>query len=329
MLATIVVISHFSKLAVGTAAVELFFVLSGFWIYRMYDGKYSRATHPVGVFVASRLLRILPIFLLCNGLAILLHLSLHDGIARLHSRTDVIPNVLILGYASLPERPMVPAWSLDIELQFYLIFPLIFSFYRRLGRSSWIWTLSILALGAGYMALFLRDDSHNVLAFLGFFLIGSVCAKETWRPTGQLVWASASLFIICLLAVTVIPSLRGFSMVTVDSAKFTWNAALNCGFALLLTPLALSSVFIRSNKRDRLLGELSYVVYCSHWLAVTVAAHYLSSMGKIAKAPFLLALLVMTYSVSLLLLLYVDRPITDRRERWIGRHLRGQFHVSR
>ena len=66
ILANVVIISHFSMFGIGTAAVELFFVLSGYWVYRLFDTRYMRAHSPASVFISSRFLRIAPMFLLFN-----------------------------------------------------------------------------------------------------------------------------------------------------------------------------------------------------------------------------------------------------------------------
>jgi peptidoglycan/LPS O-acetylase OafA/YrhL len=44
LLASLVVVAPFSKLSLGSVAVELFFVLSGFWIHKMFRAKYVYAS---------------------------------------------------------------------------------------------------------------------------------------------------------------------------------------------------------------------------------------------------------------------------------------------
>ena len=267
-------------------------------------------------------MRLLPVFLLFNGLAIILHISLHDQVADNQSLLDSVPNLLVIGYASLPARPMVPAWSLDIELQFYAIFPVIFAIMTKMERYAWSVALSALAVGTVYMAFVLRGDPHNVLPYIGFFLVGVLSAKNLWRPSGRLVAMLALLAVVLLAVVVSVPPLRGLSMFEVDETRFVWNTAMNVGLALLLTPLALASAYGRSSRRDRMLGEMSYVVYCSHWLAVILFHHYLSNSAPMTKASLLVALIASIYAVSFVVLIYFDMPIGRWRERWIGRFVR-------
>lgn len=70
LLATIVVQHHYGSYALGTMAVLIFFMLSGYRIYQMYDRKYSQATSTYLTFIVSRVWRLLPIFYLANLLTI-------------------------------------------------------------------------------------------------------------------------------------------------------------------------------------------------------------------------------------------------------------------
>ena len=317
LLASVVVVSHFSKLAIGTAAVHLFFALSGYWIYRMYAAKYRLAKYPELLFVASRLMRLLPVFLLFNTIAWLIHVGWGDRVAQATTGWAWIPNVLILGYASLPRHPMVPAWSLDIELQFYLLFPLIFPLLRSSPSRSWWLGGLLLLVGGCYMGVFTQTDAVYVLPYGGFFLLGVVMAQIRTPPSPWLVRCTTALCAASLGAILLNPAWRGLAVHSVDAAEFEWNTGLNFALALLLTPFALSTVFRRSTNLDRTLGELSYVVYCSHWIGVMLATELLSEASRWVKAPLIAGMLVLTYAVSLLVLEYIDRPIGRWRERWI------------
>jgi len=112
--------SHGTRIAVGSSAVYLFFGLSGYWIYQMYVHKYSKTRSPFFTYMVSRLWRLLPVFLLINTSAILVdifyqHRSVFAGnwMSKLHF---IVSNTMLLGYDSLPSKPLVPAWSLDLEM---------------------------------------------------------------------------------------------------------------------------------------------------------------------------------------------------------------------
>ena len=323
MLATLVVLAHFTKLGMGTAAVNLFFILSGFWVYRMFNSKYERARYPGLLFVASRALRIYPVFLLFNIAAFLLHWALNDDIARSQTLLDIVPNTLIIGYSSLPSRPLGPAWSLDLEMQFYLLFPIIFSMLGDLARHTKAILALMLGLGGLYIAFFIDSDvgAASVMPYTGFFLLGMFAARNNWKPANRLAYASALAWALGLAAIIVFPAVRGFVIHAVNQDQFTWNPAVNVVAALVAAPIALASVYAKSTPRDRIVGDLSYVVYCSHWLGVIVAGHYLADFDKLHKSVLIFGLIALTYLGSLLVLLYFDRPISRWRESWVARRL--------
>ncbi len=288
----------------------------------MFQRKYSAARNPALLFIASRMIRLLPVFLIFNSLAIVMNMVLHEQVAP--GRLSIIPNTLIIGYSSLPDAPFPPAWSLDIELQFYILFPIIFALMPSFERFFVRILFAAFLLGGLYFA-FLPALAFitigTVFPFAGFFLLGAFSAKRGWKPSRSLSVASLVLTLILVTAILSVPSLRGFLIRGVSDLEIAWHDAVNFVLALVLTPFALSTVYVRSTHRDRIMGDMSYVVYCSHWLARTVAKHYLSDLGRTAKAPLVLGLIITTYGVSLLLLLYVDWPLSRWRERWVARQL--------
>jgi peptidoglycan/LPS O-acetylase OafA/YrhL len=322
VLATVVVFDHFSRLAIGPTAVNLFFLLSGFWIYRMFRGKYSASDNPAGVFIASRMMRLLPMFIIFNTLAMVLNIFLKDQTKP--GSLSIIPNVLIIGYSSLANPPFPPGWSLDVELQFYIIFPIIFVMMPYFeGKFILVVSMLLLAGGSYFVLLAMLQFATigTVLPFAGFFLLGTFSARNGWKPPRYVLIVSLISAVLILSAILVVPDLRGLLVRGVSDREIAFSDAVNFGLALVLAPVALSTVYDRSSPRDRVVGDMSYVVYCSHWLARMIAKHYLSDVGRIAKIPYVLALIAATYAVSLLVLLYIDLPLSRWPERWVSRQI--------
>src|SRR5215469_4872256 len=123
-LALLVFLNHTSRVDLGFSAVLIFFLLSGYWIFSMWTTRYSKARQPYATFFVSRMWRLLPAFLLCSAIAWSLAI-LNDEVPPLGNWLyQLVPNLIIIGYG-LDWQPNVPAWSLDIEVQFYLIAPLL------------------------------------------------------------------------------------------------------------------------------------------------------------------------------------------------------------
>lgn len=328
ILASAVVVNHYTKLQIGTAAVELFFILSGYWIDRMYGRQYSALRAPGFVFILSRFMRLLPLFLPFSIASVVLHLALHTKTAPDHIGLGLLPNFIILGYASMTERPLVPAWSLDIELQFYILFPVAWHLLARSRAILPYLTIVLLAAGGWYLGYYLRDQSTLVLPYLGFFAVGVSSSRMSWKPDSRLIWGGVGLAALFVLLTIIVPYSRGLLVASEGLPGRDWNTAANVAIAVLLAPLAISTVIRRSTPKDRLVGDLSYAVYCSHWLGVIIAGYYLTDAGALTKLPIVMIEIALTYLISLGALLWFDRPLGRLREAWIHRQPRRQGQAN-
>jgi len=60
VLAMTVFAHHLTRFSIGNMAVYIFFVLSGYWIARMWVGRYAKSERPFSTFYLSRSLRLIP-----------------------------------------------------------------------------------------------------------------------------------------------------------------------------------------------------------------------------------------------------------------------------
>ena len=170
-LALLVFVDHSTRLNLGTAAVFIFFILSGYWIKVMWAKRYSHG--PYLTYIVSRFWRLMPVFALGSCLSWMLLIARgaraagHD--ALLH---QFISNIFIIGYDLLAFRANGPAWSLDIEVQFYLVAPLL------IAALNWSrWTLIPCLIVSVTMMLY--DREQTLLPYVGFFALGiSFAANE-------------------------------------------------------------------------------------------------------------------------------------------------------
>ena len=148
--AAVVVVFHLNRLQGGFLGVDLFFVLSGFLITSLLAVEHSRSGRiQLARFWARRARRLLPaLFVLVGGVAVLLVLFT-PGAVRADFRGSGIGTLL---YAANWERmgstftywdsfrqpsPFDHTWSLAIEEQFYLVWPLVtVAVFRWLGRGD-------------------------------------------------------------------------------------------------------------------------------------------------------------------------------------------------
>jgi peptidoglycan/LPS O-acetylase OafA/YrhL len=164
---------------VGFRGVELFFVISGFILGLPFAAHHLKDAAPVNLrkYYLRRLTRLEPPYFVTALLLFVLALWVQGKTAAVlypHFAASLFYlHNLIYGYAS----PAIGvAWSLEIEVQFYVLVPLLTLLFAI--RRRWLRRLSLITLILGVLSaqsLFLPESgpvSLSILAYLQFFLIG-------------------------------------------------------------------------------------------------------------------------------------------------------------
>lgn len=317
-LAMAVMVEHVSRLQVGSPAVMAFFMLSGYWVARMLDEKYSRAPHPLAAFWISRGLRIWLPYLAAMLLAM-------AGFAALLGRHDpahwlALP---LLGTASHARDVIGIAWSLDIELQFYLLLPLLWAALVRArrgapGRGGLLAGIAggVAALTALGWALDFGAGIRTALSFLPLFAAGAAIHAFGIRASGRAAAASAAAFGLAGAAIWAIPATRPFLIW--GSGDFAADNLFAMGWTVLLIPFLAWNVRQESGRLDRHLGNLSYSVYLLHYPAIGILAGLL---GRDMTDAEKLAFLILAPAAAALFYLAIDRPADRLRQRLVRRFL--------
>jgi len=189
----------------GSIGVDIFFVLSGFLITYLLVREHDRHGHRISLwkFYARRALRLGPaLVLLLIVLALGGCLFFDPETARSNLIDVAITVVYAVNWArafDIPPKLLRHAWSLSIEEQFYLLWPLILIVMLRAISSrqriatvillgavvSYLWRVALALQGASVQRLFngldTRADSLLVGCALGLVL-GSNLIREEIRP---------------------------------------------------------------------------------------------------------------------------------------------------
>lgn len=311
ILAFAVFLHHSTGFNIGMSAVLIFFVLSGYWVATMWAHTYAHTRTPYITYLISRVWRITPVFALCSLISWIL-LLIREGRPETIGNLahQLFSNILILGYNSLPFQANVPGWSLDMEIQFYLVAPLIIFLISRSAYAVFICLLISVCskwLGGGV----------TVAPFMYFFGIGVAAAILDLKPAPHLAWASliATLAIIMICLVLLVNNMM-FGQVA-DQPLLAFSSRTNTLIAVTMIPWALYTVRQESSPNDRMLGDLSYIFYLLHW----------SVLGALraGEGGYLHRFLICAFALVLILIAsyfiwdYYDRPINRRRAQWVAR----------
>ena len=338
-LAAVVVLQHFTMIELGTWAVYTFFVLSGYWISVMYRKKYRFAKRPLLTFWCSRYMRLLPVYAVCLAIQLFVsHMSSTWARDRLLLRDPdwLIRTLAILTSAN--QRLVIgPTWSLDIEMQFYVLAPLLlFAIGRLKVRHALLAALGVtlicLALLWSSQAYLLLDVTfwpspaaallpwwqNQVLPrYLAFFLAGALIDRAQWRPTAPLAAASAAGWLALVVLVRVVPACQTLRV-------FSWDFPFQFYSSLLVLvslPLVAFCLSQPSDSVDRHMGNLAYCVYLFHW-PVFVAWQYCLSYGDPRHLLIARFLWLLVPAGSLALYYAVDQPGERLRHRFVEAQMR-------
>jgi len=245
----------FSVFSGGYVGVDVFFVISGYLITSILIAELEQGRFSIIRFYERRVRRILPalffVLLACLPFAYmwLLPPQLKDFAQSLVSVVFFGSNVLFWiesGYfeSAAELKPLLHTWSLAVEEQYYLIFPMFLLIAWRYGRNRVFWSVVVISA----MSLLLAEwgwrndpDANFYLAPTRAWelLAGSICAFLT---VGRAVKSNGILSVIGLAAIvfsvfsfdenTPFPSIYalfpvvGTALIILFATQGTWVARL-------------------------------------------------------------------------------------------------------
>lgn len=297
-LALLVMLSHLSALNIGGPAVVLFFILSGYWVSQRWLGGGAG----VLAFAIARLLRVWPLFALIGGLT-----WVGLGWLGLPRTGDPVSGLLLLGSASRNDMLIGVAWSLDLELQFYLCLPVMWLAAQRLPA----WQLWLLGGAAWGLGIWLMDRSAwSFLLYLPAFAAGMWLARSRWCPGSAAVLAGVGGFGLLAGLIALWPSTRPLLIKSPDMSLLVEQLG-HLGWAMLLLPLVARVLSGPADRRDRRLGDAAYALYLVHSPVITLLIAGLALEGLALKLAALPAVAVATLIVHF----WIDVPLEAARRR--------------
>lgn len=282
-----VVLFHFGILgfSAGFIGVDIFFVISGFLMTSIVVKGIENKNFSFLKFYLSRAIRILPaLFVVCVVLLVISwHTLLPNDLMQLSkhiiSSINFFSNITYFtesGYfdTSSHNKALLHTWSLSVEWQFYLIFPLIVAIlYKFSSSKKFILSMFLLGTIASFiLAIFIANKSPSA----GFFLLPT----RAWEMlAGGLVYfyslsAKNNIYGKPLEAFGFILILISLVIFNQNTLWPSFNALIPVlGTALILIANHQDSVFTK-HPIFQWLGNTSYSIYLWHWPIVFYLNYY-------------------------------------------------------
>ncbi len=310
----------------GFVGVDIFFVISGYLITSIIATQLAAGSFSIADFYVRRVRRIFPALIvvllatLAGGWAILLQHELRQLGRHAAGGAGFVANLLLwreAGYFdnAAVTKPLLHLWSLGVEEQFYIVWPLLlWAVFRRGVNLLWVAAaLFVLSMGAN-------------LAMLGSDPVGAFFSPVTrfWELMSGGVAAYLHLHHQALFTAGRARALSlggavllglGFWLIGPQLAFPGWWALLPVGatFALVLAGRdAPLNHLLLARRPLAALGLVSYPLYLWHWPLLSFA--YIAA-GQKPAAPLRAALLGLALVLAVLTYRLVELPLRARRAR--------------
>ncbi|KUI00526.1 acyltransferase [Mycolicibacterium acapulense] len=318
-------------------AVALFFALSGFLLWRGHAAaaRGLRPTPPTGHYLRSRIVRIMPGYLV--AVVVILSLlpeakaDLTVWLANLTLTQIYVPLTLTAGLTQM--------WSLSVEVAFYMALPFLALLVRRVpvrARIPVIAAAALVSLGWAVLPIATSAGVNHLNwppAFFSWFAAGMLLAELTVTPVGwphRLARRRLLMAVIAvaafLVAASPIAGPEGLTPGTVS--QFVVKIAMGAVVAgALLAPLVLdrpdTSHRVLGSTTMVTLGRWSYGLFIWHLAALAMVFPVIGEFAFNGHMPVVLVLtVVFGFAIAAVSYALVESPCRTALRRWEYRHTR-------
>lgn len=330
----------------GFIGVDVFFVISGYLITNIILSELKAGKFSFVSFFIRRVKRIFPaLILVLISVLIAGYFLLFDNEFKLLAKHIVANFFFSMNFALYTEsgyfdvasdvKPLLHLWSLAVEEQFYLFYPVILLVATRKNIKITSLLLSIIVISFSLNMYFLKY--HNMSFYMPFtraweLLMGGVLVyisnyinsskfEKTEHKLNNI--CKKILFFKCtnkenifrnvlsfLGLITIIYISIFFSKISKFPGKYALFPVIGAMFIILAGPQSWINRKILSSRGFVLGGKISYPLYLWHWPVLSFAI--ITSSGNITNAVMILLLLIsIVFALATYFLL--EKPIKKLR----------------
>lgn len=325
----------------GNLGVNFFFVLSGFLItYLLLKEKKKNGDIHLRNFYMRRILRIWPLFYLCvfTGFAIFPIFKSLAGSTPSESANLVYYLLFINNFDFINNWPQVPdalilvvLWSVAVEEQFYLAWPVIVKKIRQAVLPAAFILVVLSSLIFRYFHSSDTDEDYGIryfhtLSVIGDMAIGGLLAYYTSFDNKFLAWIKnlGKPMIVLIYTVAIVFSLAKSYIFSNELLVIFERLVIACIYGLIILEQAFAAqplFALAKLKQISKFGIYTYGLYCIHFMILSVV---LALAGKLKLNIFSTTVSVAIVITSLgtcvviswLLYRYFEKPFLKLKDRF-------------
>jgi len=301
----------------GGHGVDFFFVISGFILSLPFARWRLNGTKRISLrnYYLRRLTRLEPPYLIALSIFFIANV----WVLHKYSFENLFPHFFAsaaylhtLIYHSF-SRILPVAWSLEVEVQFYILAPLFFLFFLiRSKIIRWIIFLTVIIVSSYYWFDYWKVGS--VFTFLHLFFIGILLADLYCTQTVLIKnnFTGLLIGILSLAGFFFIPSL--YFEAGQLHASLGYFLKLICMF--LLFHSVVNNAFMKkifSVKLITIIGGMCYSIYLLHFAVISAAGRLLFKINPISTNKFYfplfhIVLILLVLAISAIYFLWAEKP---------------------
>lgn len=307
----------------GFVGVDIFFVISGYLITTIILREIDENTFSIAKFYERRIRRIFPALFTMLIATIIISGWLFSPLVFKDVSQSVIATTLFgsnilfwtqSGYFEAPSilKPLLHTWSLAVEEQFYIFFPLLLVLLARYLRSRLNLILLAITIGSLSWSIYVLNYDDSAAFYLAHLrtwelLIGSLLATK-------IITTKINLQVANLLGLLGLTMLAGSIFLYTNNTNFPGLAALlpTLGAALIIYSGIENKTFvgrILSFWPVVFVGQISYSLYLWHWPILVFAKYYAITP---LQPSALIAVIAGSFVLAILSWRFVEKPFREK-----------------
>lgn len=318
------------KLPGGFVGVDVFFVISGYLITGIMAKAFASQTFSLLYFYERRIRRIFPALILVLGLCLvagwfLLFPSEYEALGKhVAASASYLQNFVLwfeAGYFDVDgiQKPLLHLWSLAVEEQFYILWPLILWFVMR-RRWPVLASITVIAGVSFALNVWSVNQGHATSAFYWpstrawELMIGAWLAMGHRHDTAWIKRLPAMQSWVGLALI-----LAGIAVIRPEHFPGFWALLPTLGTALLINagPGPLPNRRLLSWKPVVWVGLISYPLYLWHWVLWSLTIIVVGELGAWPMRGMKVVLFATSILLAWLTYQWFEKPVRRRGEGWV------------